>query len=71
MDGLKDKAARTKQQRTCSTLETYLEVPSPSEWGTLHSRTLQDLFFIRLLPSGTGDIANLLNTHRNRHRDLK
>ena len=49
-------------------METLLEAPGPGEQGTLHSRALQDLFFIRPLPSRTGDIADFPNTQKQAER---
>ena len=50
-------------------METLSEVSGTGEKATLHSRALQDLFFIRLLPSRTGDVVTF-PTQSNRHRNL-
>ena len=67
MTGLMDKAVRTKQQST-HTLETLSEVPDPGEQGTPHSRAIQDLFFIRPLPSKTADVVDFPNTEKQAQR---
>lgn len=44
------------------TLETIPKVPGHGEQRTLPGKALQNLFFIRLMPSRTGDIADFPNT---------
>ena len=62
--GLKDKVSRTQQQ----ILDTLPESPGPGEQGTLHSKILQDLFFIKPLPLRTGDVADFSNTEKQAQR---
>ena len=50
------------------TLETFMEVSGPGEQGTPSGRALQDLFFIRSLPSRTGDRVDFLNTQQQVQR---
>lgn len=64
MTGLKDTTGEHMQH----TLETFPEVPGPGEQGTLHNRALSDLFFIRPLPSRTGDVAKFPNTEKQAKR---
>ena len=59
---LRDKATRKKQQSIHSTHRRYFRKQKALGNGTLYSRTLQDLFFIRPLPSRTGDGAGFFNT---------
>ena len=41
-------------------------MPGSDEQWTLHYRTLQDLFFIRSLPSISGEIGDFPNEHKQR-----
>ena len=50
------------------TLETLLEAPCPGEPETLHTRALQDHFFIRPLPSMTGYVADFPKTEKQAQR---
>lgn len=43
-------------------------MPSSGEQGTLNCRALQDLFFKKSLLSKTEDIADFLNTEKQRSR---
>ena len=53
------------------TLKTLSEVLGPGEHGTLHCRALLDLFFIRPLPSRTGDIPDFPNIEKQDQRIRK
>lgn len=50
------------------TLETLSKIPGFGEEGTLHSKALQDLLFIKPLPSRTGDKANFTNIQKQEQR---
>ena len=45
-----------------------MEKPGPGEKGTLHRRSLLDLFFTRPLPSRTGDMADFPNIEKQIER---
>ena len=49
-------------------MEILPEASGLGEEGTLQSRALQDLFFIRPLSSRTGDIADFPNTEKQAQR---
>lgn len=63
MTGLKDKAART-QLSTQGTHWRPSQKRQPLGNRIPHGRVLQDLFFMRSLPSRTGDIVDFIDTQK-------
>lgn len=51
------------------TMEKIPKVPGHGEQRTLPDKTLQNVFFIRLMPSRTGDIADFPNTEGGKNTD--
>lgn len=58
-----------KQQGITTHIGYSTEGPGSGKQGTLHSRALQDLFFIKSLLSRTEETTDFLNTQRHREAD--
>ena len=68
MTRLKAKELSHKNRVHATHIGDISEVPGSGEQGILHCRTPTNLFFVRILLSSTGNVADFPNTQK--HREL-